>query len=84
MESNNVARIVEALDGAISILRNAEGRRSAADIRLQSILAAARETLAARTRLEGHRRWTNDPSITLADRREYQASGASVEGRPVL
>lgn len=48
METNQVARIVEALDGAVAILRDAEGRRSAADIRVQSILAAARDTLESR------------------------------------
>ena len=48
METNHVARIVDALDSAIAILRDAEGRRNAADIRVQSILAAARDTLASR------------------------------------
>ena len=63
METNHVARIVDALDSAIAILRDAEGRRNAADIRVQSILAAARDTLALR-----------EPSTT-GSRRKREAAG---------
>jgi hypothetical protein len=57
MDPQQVTRVLRALDAAIAILRAAEGRRTAADIRVQSILAASRAMLSdpARTKMTAAR-----------------------------
>ena len=75
METNHIVRIVDALDSAIAILRDAEGRRHAADIRVQSILAAARATLASREpQATGLRRTRETAGILLLPADDVSAS----------
>jgi hypothetical protein len=48
VDDEDILRVLKALDGALAVLRDAEGRRSVHDLRVQSMIAAARATLAER------------------------------------
>lgn len=48
MDAEQTQRVMEALDGALAVFRDAKGRRTAADIRVQSMISAARLVLGQR------------------------------------
>ena len=48
METDQTKRALRSLDGATAVFRDAKGRLQAADVRIFSIIAAARSSLARR------------------------------------
>lgn len=48
MDAETTRRIARALEGALAVFRDAKGRLSASDIRVQSIIAAIRSELVGR------------------------------------